>query len=244
MANNKYNRKFSLYIRGIGGKEQLVWQRECADYICLSDPSDVEMKKAMVVKAPMKLLDIFLKSMILRFHGSPLSANLSTMVEQRKISDTQTTIIVNAHPYTGNDIPEVIRRLCDSNIYPNISLGDVYKIIDSLDFSRYVICVESDPESGTCLVVFKELPISYSYSTDTCSSQPRTDFRNAYKRFNDSRIFVMTQSQYDRFMSDEMKSRVEFRSDLPDGRIEVVFRQDAIKKVLLKWTLFERDMPN
>ena len=109
---------------------------------------------------------------------------------------------------------------------------DVYKIIDSLDFLKYVICVESDPESGACLVVFKELPIYYSYSTGTCSTQPRTDFRNAYQLFNESRTVFITPAQYDRFMSDEMKSRVEFRSVLPNGLIEVVFRQDAIKTVV------------
>jgi hypothetical protein len=242
MEYDRYGRKFSIWF-DVNGKGQIVWTKECRGYTCLSNPSDLETKEAVEVKASMKLLDILLKSMIPYFHGSPLSNNLSTMVKKKKLSNTLTEIIVSAHPYTGNDIPEVISILCDRNIYPNISLSDVYKIIDSLDFLSYVICVESDPESGACLVVFKELPISYSYSTDTCSTQPRTDFRKAYQRFNESRTVFMTPAQYDRFMSDEMKSRVEFRSVLPD-RIEVVFREDAIKKVLLKWTLFERNMLN
>lgn len=194
MADDIYGRNFTIWI-DVNCKRQIVWTKECTGYTCLSNPSDLETKSAVEVKSPIILLDYLLQMMIPHFHGSPLSKNLSTMVKKKKLSDTLTEIIVSAHPYTGNDIPEVIRRLCDSNIYQNISLSDVYKIIDSLNFLRYVICVESDPESGACLVVFKELPIYYLYSTGTCSTQPRTDFRNAYQLFNESRTVFMTPAQ-------------------------------------------------
>ena len=231
MADDRYGRNFTILF-DVNVKRQIVWTKECRGYTCLSNPSELETKSAVEVKSPMKLLDNLLQIMIPHFHGSPLSVNLSEMVEKRKLSDTRTEIIVSAHPYTENEIPELISRMCDHHVYWNISPEDANEIIDSLDFLKYVICVESDPESGACLVVFKELPIYYSYSTGTCSTQPRTDFRNAYQLFNESRTVFMTPAQYDRFMSDEMKSRVEFRSVLPNGLIEVVFRQDAIKTVV------------
>lgn len=42
----------------------------------------------------------------------------------------------------------------------------------------------------------------------------------------------MTPAQRDTLLSDEMKSSVEFTSELPDGQIEVIFRREAIQTVV------------
>lgn len=42
----------------------------------------------------------------------------------------------------------------------------------------------------------------------------------------------MTPTQRDTILSDEMKPRVEFTSILPDGQIQLVFRQKTIQTVV------------
>ena len=231
MEDDRYGRNFTIRI-DVNGKGQIVWTKECRGYTCLSNPHELKTKLAVEVKSPIILLNNLLQIMIPHFHGSPLSVNLSEMVEKRKLSDTRTEIIVSAHPYTGNDIPELISRMCDHHIYQNISPEDANKIISRLGLSQFVFCVQGDPESGACLVVLKEVEPFYSYSDNDWLPQPREIFRKAYEEFNKSRTVVMTPAQRDTLLSEEMESNVQFTSVLSDGRIEVVFRQEAIQTVV------------
>ncbi len=141
-------------------------------------------------------------------------------------------IIVRANSYTYDDIPNLIRRMCGRHIYWNISPEDANEIITRLGLSQYVFCVQGDPESGACLVVLQELGLSYYELTHRGKKEPRTTFREEYEKINQSRKVVMTRAQRDTLLSEEMKPSVEFSSVLPDGQIEDVFRQDAIKTVV------------
>jgi hypothetical protein len=232
MADDRYGKILYMLLRTLNGKQQKIWEKECAGYTRLSNPHDLEEKEVVKVKSPINLLTILLEMMIPYFDYFPLSENLSRMVEQRKVSDTLTEIIVRAHPYTKNEIPELISRMCKHHVYENISPEDANEIITRLNLSRHVFCVQPDPESGACLVVLEELAPFYSYSANACSIQPREKFRNAYEEFNRSRTVCVSQSQKDRLLSDEINPSVEFSSVLQDGQIEVVFRRGAIQTVV------------
>lgn len=236
MEDKRYGKCFEICIK-FGRLQQEIWKKECAGYTILSDPHELEQKAAVEVKSPINLLDILLEMTVLYFDHDKLMNNLSEMVEKRKLSDIRTEIIVNAHPYTGNEIPELISRLCNRHIYQNISPEDVDEIITRLNLLRHVFCVQPDPESGACLVVLEELAPYYSYSDNTWLIQPREKFRKAYEEFNRSRTVCVSQSQKDRFLLEEMKPSVEFISILLDGQIEVVFRREAIQTVLRRFQI-------
>lgn len=231
MADPRYGKSFYMRIK-LEKKGQEIWRKECTGYTILSKPHELEIKEVVKVKSSINLLNFLLEMMILYFDNSKLMENLSTMVQIRKISNIVSEIIVSAHPYTGNEIPELISRMCDYHIYQNISPEDANKIISRLGLSQFVFCVQYDRESGACLVVFTEVEPFYSYSDNAWSIQPREKFRKAYEEFNKSRTVVMTPAQRDTLLSEEMKPSVEFTSVLPDGQIEVVFRQEAIQTVV------------
>lgn len=231
MADPRYGKSFYMWIE-LEKKGQEIWRKECAGYTILSKPHELEIKEAVKVKSSINLLNFLLEMMILYFDNSKLMENLSTMVQTRKISNIVSEIIVSAHPYTGNDIPELISRMCDHHVYWNISPEDANEIITRLNLSRHVFCVQYDRESGACLVVLKEVEPFYSYSDNDWLPQPREIFRKAYDDFNQHRTVVMTPAQCDILLSEEMKPNVEFTSVLPDGQIEVVFRREAIQTVV------------
>jgi len=226
MADKRYGKCFYMRIK-LEKNEQEIWRKECAGYTILYKPHELEIKKAVEVKSSIKLLNFLLEKMILYFDNLELMENLSTMVQIRKISNIVSEIIVSAHPYTANEIPVLIQKMCDYHVYPNISPEDAHAIITRLNFSRYVFCVQYDTESGACLVLLKEVEPFYSYSDNAWSIQPREKFRKAYEEFNKSRTVVMTPAQRDALLSEEMKPNVEFMSVLLDGQIKFVFRQDA-----------------
>jgi len=231
-ADSRYGKEFDIWIESIS-KKQIIWRKKCAGYTILSDPHKLEMKPAVEVKSSIKLLILLLEMMIPYFDNRELMENLSTMVQIRKISNIVSKIIVRAHPYTENEIPVLIQTMCNYHVYPNISPEDANKIITRLGLSQYVFCVQYDTESGACLIVFREVEQFYSYSDNALlPPQPRKIFRKAYEDFNQSRTVVMTPAQRDTLLSDEQKSMVEFTSILPDGQIEVVFRQEAIQTVV------------
>jgi hypothetical protein len=231
MADPRYGKNFDIWLK-LEKNGQRIWRKECTGYIILSNPHEFEIKEAAEVKSSINLLNFLLEKMILYFDNLELMENLSTMVQIRKISNIVSEIIVSAHPYTANEIPVLIQKMCDYHVYPNISLEDAHVIITRLNFSRYVFCVQYDTESGACLVVLKEVEPFYSHSDNTWLPQPREVFRKAYEDFNQPRTVVMTPAQCDALLSKEIKPRVEFMSVLPDGRIEVVFRRDAIPTVV------------
>jgi hypothetical protein len=224
--------KYSQILITFNGKQQEIWKKECAGYFMVSDPHELEKKAAREVKSPINLLCILLEMMILSFDYPELIKNLSHIVEKRKVSDTLTEIIVSAHPYTKDEIPGLISRMCGRHIYWNISPEDANEIITRLGLSQYVFCVQGDPASGACLVVLQELNFCYYELTHQEKKEPRTTFREEYGKFNQSRTVVMTPAQRNTILLDEMKPSVEFSSALPDGQIEVVFRREAIQTVV------------
>ena len=122
--------------------------------------------------------------------------------------------------------------MCNQHIYWNISPEDANEIIIRLGLSQYVFCVQGDPVSGACLVVLQELKLSYPQLTIGIL-QPRTEFRNEYQKYNESRTVVMTPAQYEEISFDRITYRkIEFTSVRTDGQIEVVFRREVIQTVV------------
>jgi hypothetical protein len=189
---------------------------------CLQRYDKLEIKSPIIIGATLPLLDCLLQTM-----------NLSSMVvEKRILSNQEIRITVSANSYTYDDIPNLIRRMCGRHIYWNISSEDANEIITRLGLSQYVFCVQGDPASGACLVVLRELELSYYQLIHEKKNEPRTTFREEYEKINQSRTVVMTSAQRDTLLSEEMKPSVEFSSVLPDDQIEVVFRRDAIQTVV------------
>ena len=87
-----------------------------------------------------------------------------------------------------------------------------------------------DGDEFGCLVVLHQL------NQDSCQYNyrrlPYVLFQQKYEEINQSRTVVMTPTQRDTILSDEMKPRVEFTSILPDGQIQLVFRQKTIQTVV------------
>jgi hypothetical protein len=212
---NYYPRNFDVEIKSSDGtKEQTVQEIICTN--CLARYDKLETKKPIRVECTRQLLYYLLRMMNLS----------SSVLQQTYLSGKMFEIIVSANFYTYNDIPELIRRMCDDHIYWNISSEDANEIITRLGLSQSVFCVEGDQAAGACLVVL--LPYHKKYQ----EKKPRTTFREEYDKFNASRVVVMTSAQRDKFLSQEMKPSVEFSSVLPDGQIEVVFRREAIRTVV------------
>jgi hypothetical protein len=218
MANS--DECFEIIITSSDGKKtQTVWKMKCKD--CLACHDKLESKNPITVECTRSLLNYLLHMM-----------ELSSSVQIKHRSGRMFEIIVNAKVYTFDNIPKLISRMCGRHIYWNISPEDANEIITRLGLSQYVFCVQGDPESGACLVVLQDLNLEY-YDTHVLSKkEPRTTFREAYEEFNQSRTVVMTPAQRDTLLSEEMKPSVEFSSVLPDGQIEVVFRQKAIQTVV------------
>jgi hypothetical protein len=198
MADKRYGKCFFIWIE-LEKKGQEIWRKECTGYTILSYPRKFEIKEAMEVKSSIKLLNFLLEKMILYFDNNKLMENLSTIVQIRKISNIVSEIIVSAHPYTGNEIPVLIQKMCDYHVYPNISPEDAHAIISRLNLTIHVFCVQYDTESGACLVVLKEVEPFYSYSDNALLPQPREVFRKAYEDFNQPRTVVMTVPSATRF---------------------------------------------
>ena len=217
---NYYDKNFEVWIKSPDGRKQTVWKMTCSG--CLERNDCRENKDPITVECTIPLLDYLLEMMNLS----------SSVVEKRKLSDKMFKIIVSANFYTYDNIPKLIRRMCGSHIYWNISPEDAHEIITRLGLSQYVFCVQGDPASGACLVVLQELELNYYQLTTLKKKEPRTTFREEYGKFNQSRTVVMTPAQRDTLLSEEMKPSVEFSSVLPDGQIEVVFRREAILTVV------------
>ena len=216
---NYYIKNFEVWMRSPNGKKQRVWELRCQN--CLARHDHLETKNPMTVECTSLLLNCLLQMM-----------NLSSSVQKTHRSGKMFEIIVSANSYTYDDIPNLIRRMCGRHIYWNISSEDANEIITRLGLSQYVFCIQGDPASGACLVVLQELGLSYYQLTHEKKKEPRTTFREEYEKINQSRTVVMTPAQRDTLLSEEMESNVQFTSVLSDGRIEVVFRQEAIQTVV------------
>ena len=220
-SGNYYTKYFEIYMKSSdGSKEQTVWKMTCEN--CLSRHDNSERKNPIRVECTISLLNRLLHMMNM----------LAMVVETRILSNRVISITVRANSYTFNDMPHLIQRMCTRHIYWNLSPEDANEIITRLGLSDHVFCVQGDPESGACLVVLRELNLSYYQLTHLNQKEPRTLFRDEYDKFNKSRTVVMTPAQRDKLLSEEMKSSVEFSSVLPDGQIELVFRREAILTVV------------
>jgi hypothetical protein len=218
---NYYTKYFEIEMEGSDGKKQTVWKLRCDN--CLARHDHSEKKSPKKVECTRPLLNRLLQMI-----------NLSSSVQITHKSGKIFEIIVSANTYTFDNIPELIHRMCRHHIYWNISPEDANQIITHLDLSQYVFCVQGDPALGACLVVLQELGLSYYQRTHEGKKEPRTTFREEYEKINEFRTVVMTPSQRDTLLSEEMKPSVEFSSALPDGQIEVVFRREAIQTIVPK----------
>jgi hypothetical protein len=216
-----YEKNFKVWMTSSDGeKNQTVWSMRCDN--CLARHDHWETKNPTTVECTSPLLDCLLQMMSLS----------SCVVEKKRLTNKIIRISVRANSYTYDNIPKLIGTMCGRHVYWNISPEDANEIITRLGLSQYVFCVQGDPESGACLVVLQDLNLEY-YDTHILSrKEPRTIFREEYEKINQSRSVVMTPTQSDTLLSDEMKPSVEFSSVLPDGQIEVVFRREAIRTVV------------
>jgi hypothetical protein len=154
---------------------------------------------------------------------------LTRIVEITGSRGDTTTICVKESNYLCEQIMTAIKRTIAKTYYPNISKLDSQEIITRLRIEdRDVYYIDGD-EFG-CLVVLHEL------NKDSCQYNyhrlPYVLFQQKYEEINQPRTVVMTPAQRDTLLSDEKKSSVEFSSVLPDGQIQLVFRQKASQTVV------------
>ena len=154
---------------------------------------------------------------------------LTRIVEITGSRGDTTTICVKESNYLCEQIMTVIKSMIAKTYYPNISKVDAQEIITRLCIKdRDVYYIDGD-EFG-CFVVLHELsPDSFQYNYRRL---PYVLFQQKYEEFNKPRTVVMTPSQRDTLLSEEMKPSVEFSSALPDGQIQLVFRRGAIQTVV------------
>ena len=137
----------------------------------------------------------------------------------------KTVIRIKESPCAIDIVFREINEIICKFLHHNLSLSDAEIIIKSLKLSDYVYCIDTD--RADCLVVIEEFEFFPYYQ-----KKPSQLFKEAVHIFNESRTVVMTPSQRDTLLSDEMKSSVEFTSVLPDGQIQLVFRREAIQTVV------------
>jgi len=156
---------------------------------------------------------------------------LTRIVEITGSRGDTTTIRVSESNYLCEQIMTAIKRAIAKTYYPNISKVDAQEIITRLRIEERDIYYIDGGEFG-CLVVLHELSKDsdqYNYNR-----LAYVLFQQKYEEVNKPRTVVMTPAQRDTLLSDEMKSSVEFTSVLPDGQIQLVFRQDADKTIFGK----------
>lgn len=156
---------------------------------------------------------------------------LTRIVEITGSRGDTTTIRVSESNYLCEQIMTAIKRAIAKTYYPNISKVDAQEIITRLRIKERDIYYIDGDEFG-CLVVLHEL------NQESCQYDyhrlPYVLFQQKYEEVNKPRTVVMTPAQRDTLLSDEMKSSVEFTSILPDGQIQLVFRQKAVQTVVPK----------
>jgi len=156
---------------------------------------------------------------------------LTRIVEITGSRGDTTTIRVTESNYLCEQIMTAIKRTIAKTYYPNISRVDAQEIITILSIEESNVYYIDGDEFG-CLVVLHEL------NQDSCQYNyrrlPYVLFQQKYEEVNQPRTVVMTPTQRDTLLSEEMKPSVEFSSVLPDSQIQLVFRRDAIQTVVCK----------
>ena len=154
---------------------------------------------------------------------------LTRIVEITGSRGDTTTICVKESNYLCKQIMTAIKSTISKTYYPNISRVDAQEIITRLRIEDRDVYYINGDEFG-CLVVLHQL------NQDSCQYNyrrlPYVLFQQKYEEINQPRTVVMTPAQRDTLLSDEMKPRVEFTSILPDGQIQLVFRQKTIQTVV------------
>jgi hypothetical protein len=154
---------------------------------------------------------------------------LTRIVEITGSRGDTTTICVKESNYLCEQIMTAIKRTIAKTYYPNISKLDSQEIIMRLRIEDRDVYYINGDEFG-CLVVLHQL------NQDSCQYNyrrlPYVLFQQKYEEINQPRTVVMTPAQRDTLLSDEKKTSVEFTSILPDGQIQIVFRQKASQTVV------------
>ena len=154
---------------------------------------------------------------------------LTRIVEITGSRGDTTTICVKESNYLCEQIMTAIKRTIAKTYYPNISKLDSQEIITRLRIEDRDVYYINGDEFG-CLVVLHQL------NQDSCQYNyrrlPYVLFQQKYEEINQPRTVVMTPAQRDTLLSDEKKTSVEFTSILPDGQIQIVFRQKASQTVV------------
>ena len=154
---------------------------------------------------------------------------LTRIVEITGSCGDTTTICVKESNYLCEQIMTAIKRTIAKTYYPNISKLDSQEIITRLRIEDRDVYYINGDEFG-CLVVLHQL------SSESCQYDhhrlPYVLFQQKYEEINKPRIVIMTPTQRDTILSDEMKPSVEFSSVLPDGQIQLVFRQKASQNAI------------
>jgi hypothetical protein len=154
---------------------------------------------------------------------------LTRIVEITGSRGDTTTICVKESNYLCEQIMTAIKRTIAKTYYPNISKLDSQEIITRLRIEDRDVYYINGDEFG-CLVVLHEL------NKDSCQYNyhrlPYVLFQQKYEEINQPRTVVMTPAQRDTLLSDGKKTSVEFTSILPDGQIQLVFRQKASQTVV------------
>jgi hypothetical protein len=122
-----------------------------------------------------------------------------------------------------------IQKLFSYSLHKNLSILDANAILDKNSIPRsdvYSIYVHS----SECLIVLENPNHNESDSKKESFLKKLDVIRNAVRIFNESRTVIMTPDQYKK-IKETFKKNIEFSSVLPNGKIEVIFKREAINVV-------------
>ena len=125
-----------------------------------------------------------------------------------------------------------IEKLFSNSLHRNLSILDANAILDENGIPKsdvYSVYVHR----SECLIVLKNPNHDESDRNKENFLKKLNAIRNAVLKFNEPRTVIMTPEQYKK-IKETFKKDIEFSSVLPDGKIEVIFRRDAIQTVVPK----------
>lgn len=145
------------------------------------------------------------------------------------IRGPETQMILKDSDVSLDELFDGIMKLISNSVNANLSVSDANEILRRLELIDDVYLVKSD--DSECLVVFeKPNPNESCYKKDIFRRKLEL-FRGEVRVFNESRTVIMTLEEY-KGLSKTIKEKIEFWSTLPDNKIQVVFRREAIENVV------------
>jgi hypothetical protein len=145
------------------------------------------------------------------------------------IRGPETQMILKDSDVSLDELFDGIMKLISNSVNANLSVSDANEILRRLELIDDVYLVKSD--GSECLVVFEKPNPNESCYKKEIFRRKLELFRGEVRVFNESRTVIMTPEEY-KGLSKTIKEKIEFCSTLPDNKIQVVFRREAIENVV------------